>query len=312
MLLSRLRRALPPELPPHSRTDVRKLAFRLNRHYYQRRYGYSDFDPMAEPWDTLVILDAARPDLLRQVADEQTTQRIETRRAPASCSREYIDAVWNGRTFHDTVYVTANPHVYAGRLDAGTFHAVEECLTDAWDAETQTVLPECMVERALAARERYPDKRLIVHLMQPHYPFIGATGQQVAAGIGPPDAFDGRHPWEEAMWGTGAPHDALVAAYRENHAIALEHAQRLADELAGRTTITADHANLIGERGVPYPMRMYGHPIGVPHPALTRVPWLPLDGTPQAVTADPPVDDQPTGDADEAVVEDRLEALGYA
>jgi len=30
-----------------------------------------------------------------------------------------------------------------------------------------------MRERALAARDEYPNKRLIIHFVQPHIPFIG-------------------------------------------------------------------------------------------------------------------------------------------
>jgi hypothetical protein len=44
-----------------------------------------------------------------------------------------------------------------------------------WDDETGTVRAETRTNAALEAAERFPHKRLVVHYMQPHYPFVPVT-----------------------------------------------------------------------------------------------------------------------------------------
>lgn len=294
---------IPPEFPPQSYRDVYRLALRINRKWYNRG-GTSEFDPMAEPWDNLLILDAARPEYL----DETTERECGSVAMPSSSSGDFMEAVWNGRTFHDTVYVTTNPHA-GTTLDDGVFHAVYSLLETDWDSETETVPPERVVKRAADIHEQHPDKRLIVHFMQPHYPFLGETGSEIDTSIAQSLGESSKpNPWNEAMWGD-IDTDALVEAYRENHEIAMHAAEKLVEQLAGRTVITADHANLIGERGTPIPVRQYGHPINFQHPKVTRVPWIKIDGERRTVTADPP---QSAVDIEDDVVSDRLEALGYA
>jgi len=81
-------------------------------------------------------------------------------------------------------------------------------------------------------------------------------------------------------------------------------------ELGGKTIVTADHGNMVGERAFPIPFREWGHPRGVYTPELVDVPWL--------VYERGPPDDQ-RGDsrrsrriADDDVVVERLRDLGYA
>jgi len=84
----------------------------------------------------------------------------------------------------------------------------------------------------------------------------------------------------------------------------------LLDELDGKSVVTSDHGNLFGERLWPIPIRRYGHPRGLRHPALIDVPWheVPFE-TRREITADPPRSTEPVaGD----LIQRRLEDLGYA
>lgn len=101
----------------------------------------------------------------------------------------------------------------------------------------------------------------------------------------------------------------VIQAYQENHEIAISEVKRLVDGLTGRTIITSDHANLIGEWLFPLPMRQYGHPRGLKKEQLREVPWLIIESGPRKVV----VDSEPVGDddMDSDVVEDRLRNLGY-
>jgi len=277
----------------------------INRRYYQFRYSTLGSDFMAEDWDTLVILDAARPDLLDDVGGFPAADTTTTKHSPASYSWQFMEEQFVGRELHDTVYVTSNP--YAPELPDDTFHAAISLLESGWDEETQTVPPEEVVAAAKHARETYPDKRFIVHFMQPHFPFIGETGGKIPAALGR-DVGSGTHPWFDQMGGLGVEHNVLIDAFRENHAVVQPHAESIIEDEPGKSVVTADHTNLIGERGFPVPLRQYGHPADFPHPDLLRVPWIVFEGGHRETVPSAPEDTLDVGDD---IVNKRLEALGY-
>jgi hypothetical protein len=133
-------------------------------------------DIFEEDWDTLVLLDACRYDVF--VQENTLDGSLESRITRGRMSWEFMEANFVGKELYDTVYVTANPYIV--NLDDGIFHAVvDDPLTDYWDDENQTVQPEDVTDVAIDAHERYPNKRLIVHYMQPHAPYIGETGTKM-------------------------------------------------------------------------------------------------------------------------------------
>lgn len=261
-----------------------------------------------EDWDTLVILDACRFDMFEE--QNHISGDLQHRRSLGSESWEFLRANFGGGTFHDTVYVSANP--YTAKLPNGTFHAIIDLIEDGWDPDQRTVLPETVVTAARQAAETYPDKRLIVHFIQPHFPFIGDAGRRLDHGgieRSSTETDDSkRHVW--GSLGHGRLQKSRVwEAYRENLDIVLPHVETLLESLSGKSVVTADHGNLLGERTRPLPVRGYGHPRGLDAPELRTVPWLVVEGTDRrSVVSDPPVDD---ADPSEHVVEQRLEALGY-
>ena len=297
----------PSEIPK----AVRSAAVSIDKRWYAWRYGSSGEDFLDDDWDNLILLDACRPELLRRAAP-CLADDIRTRTSPGSASPEFMEATYHGRQLHDTVYVTANP--YAARIPDGTFHAVENLLDSEWDAKAGTVYPEAVVRRALEAAEKYPNKRLIIHFMQPHFPFLGETGTEIPGGFGRDmDDIDPErsHPWFDKLWGGGADRDLLLKAYYENHEYIVPYVEELLGGLDGKSVITADHANLVGEQGFPIPIRLYGHPGGLYHPNLTTVPWIEFDkdGTRRTIRSDPP---RASDELDDETVKQRLESLGYA
>lgn len=268
-----------------------------------------------EEWDTLVILDACRYDLF---ADVNTLEGdLSARFSRGSSSPEFFERNFAGQQFHDTVYVTANPFVT--QLPMETFHAVIHAYETAWDDEHQTVTPDAMTELLIKAHKTYPDKRIIGHYMQPHYPFLGELGRNID--------HRGYHPenkgqadlepsiWHQLQFGkTDATRDEVIAAYRENLELVLPHIHDLLAEIDGKTVITADHGNLIGERLSPLPVRGYGHPDGSHAVGLLKVPWFePPFSSRRDIVAEPPISAPETesGIVSESTVSDRLQALGY-
>jgi hypothetical protein len=153
---------------------------------------------------------------------------------------------------------------------------------------------------------------LIVHFMQPHYPFVRHDRaftswhpERIAGGRARNDGSE--DPWQALARGTADP-AVIRAAYADNLALVLDHALALAADLDGRTVLTSDHGNLLGERAWPLPLRLYGHPEGLRLPALVRVPWATIDSARRTVT-DEGV--HSATEAEQEEVDQRLRALGY-
>jgi len=291
----------------------------LNRLYhtraFRRRFNPRGIDVVAEDWDNLLVLDACRYDLFEENYD--LPGDLGARESRAAHTSEFILGNFHGRDLTDTVYVTASPILHRGytaRYDP-RFHAVVDVWReDGWNDEWNTVMPETVVEYALQAAETYPRKRLIVHFMQPHYPFVGSDLELDKATVPDPTEIT-TDIWHEMMRGEDAPpRDAVVEAYRRNFEVVHPHVARLLGELSGKTVVTSDHGNMLGERSRPIPIREWGHPKGLYTPELVTVPWLEYSAGPRRdVVAEPPATAAKVGeDADEDVVAERLRHLGYA
>lgn len=284
------------------RTTAAYLPIELNNLYARFRYG-SGTRVMDEDWDTLVILDACRYDMFKRRVPFEG--EIDDLVSLGSTSEEFLERNFSDGTYHDTVYVNAN--VYFPKLGLGqdeTFHAVIDLL-DEWDPELEIAHPETVTETALRAHADYPNKRVIVHYMQPHIPFIGEYGRTVQEQI------DYRSVWKPLRKGTcPVTVDEVWEAYDENLDLVFDYVEELLANLSGKVVITADHGNMVGERHGPFPTRkLYGHPWGVYAPELVRVPWFKIESGPRrTVRADPP---ETAREQPEKLVADRLRSLGY-
>lgn len=290
-----------------------KLVLReVNKWYYTHRdgrYNERGIDVFAEDWDTLVILDAFRYDVFEETYREHGLPgRLESRISRGAATREFLRANVDGRELHDTVYVTASPHFYKQDEISAEFHDVVHVWKEEGVDEARSQPPDVMTEYALRAAEEYPDKRLLLHYVQPHCPFLGETG---------------RRNFEDIRWvnhvgfgdtkGEDVSHESVWRAYRENVDIVLPYAKELLETLDGKTVVTADHGQMLGERQRPIPLKDYGHPEGIYVDTLVKVPWLVHErGSRRDVLAEPPVEtDTEDREEVERLAEDTLRSLGY-
>lgn len=294
------------------RTAEDKFLPPLTNRYFKARYG-TGVDVMTKDWDTLIILDACRYDVFR---DEVTLDgELYREISRGATSIEFIDNNFTGRNLHDTVYVTANP--YVTRIEQDVFHAVLTVL-DEWDTELQTVMPHRVVERATEAHEDYPNKRLIVHFMQPHQPYIGDKGREMRSKMEDEvDVIGWKGRPQEGIKQIHAPRidgidvgiDDVFEAYRENLNIVLSHTESLLDSIDGKTVLTSDHGELIGERLFPFSRRLYGHPGYLWTPELRFVPWFEIESeTRRRIISEPGGTYE---GVDRADLSAKLRALGY-
>jgi len=303
----------------YSATDIRRAVsyprlavYELNRLFHRRGYRWEcnerGADIFDEDWDTLCILDACRYDTFER--HNTLPGDLSWRESQGSNTREFLQGNFAGKELLDTVYVTANPQFYKHREELETtFHTVVNIWQeDGWHDELGTVLPETTTEYARQAAEQYPNKRLIVHYLQPHYPFINAETAYDKGQLKNPD--DMTSFWRKMrMNELDLPREQLWEEYVENFKLVLPHLRDLLESLEGRSVVTSDHGNMFGERCGPIPIRGWGHPIGIYTDQLVKVPWLVSEtGSRRRISADP-VDERQVVEDD--VVAERLQQLGY-
>lgn len=199
------------------------------------------------------------------------------------------------------MYVSANAQASTRVIDPSRFHHFEEVFSYGWDDEIPTVpddkgtVPaDVVTDVALDLHRQYPDKRLVVHYIQPHNPFVDLAGE-IPDEVGL--AYGKLRAGEVSL-------ETVEAAEQVNTEYVIEEVERLVEHVSGTVSITADHGNGWGEDGV------YGHPNGGYVPATLEVPWIEVDGD-----GEPPPDSvfeaRPTDRDREYDLDQQLSDLGY-
>jgi len=275
--------------------------------YLDERYSSKEVDVMQRDWDTLIILDACRFDYFEQQNpfDEDPKPVISR----GKMSWEFMEENFAGRDFHDTIYITSNP--FANQLPEDTFFDVNY-LEEQWDADRGTIHPEDVASAAIDAHQRHPNKRLIVHFMQPHRPYLGPMADSLRDRvdlIGYQNEGDGLQIWGAAKQKEVSAKE-VRQAYSESLDIVLGEVAELVDTLGGKSVITSDHGEMLGERLFTLTSRVWGHSEGFSTPQLRKVPWLTVEnGDRWEIMAEEPL--AKGEDLDDETVSDRLRALGY-
>lgn len=294
------------------------------RQYCLKRYG-RPVSVLDCDWDTLILLDACRYETLATYNPfPDSPDRIVSR---GSHSQEWIEENMLDRELHDTVYITANTN--AEMVPHDVCHRVIKTYGDS-EQNMKGRFPEHVTDVALDAHENYPNKRIIVHYMQPHEPYLGnkatavreclrteegiyCTGIEHVRRDNPEEAIETDS--EEDRYGSllQAARDGLVSSevvesvYEETLDICLDSVQRLLDGIDGKAVISADHGELFGERHLGE--RKWAHPSGCWFPEVRTVPWLELPTSDRReITADPPAGHD---HVEEDLVNQHLRELGY-
>jgi hypothetical protein len=219
-------------------------------------------------WDNLLILDACRYDFYSEFKPDS-----KMRITKASDSPGYIQSNFSQGDYSDVVYITGNPFFDESKFSDLTvrkpgevFHDVFHTYKTDWSEDEGTVLPKELIRDAKTAKKLYPDKKIVVHFMQPHFPFI--TQATNNGGIRPDLDHEKEdfNVWQKAERGL-LDHSEVISGYRQNIKYIIEELQDIDEELSGKTVITADHGNLLGENG------LYGHNYSQPLKGLREVPW---------------------------------------
>jgi len=255
-------------------------------------------------WDTLIILDACRPDALQEVTNdfEFLPDDVNSEYSVASSSK-----TWMTRNFASeyedeiarTAYVTGNPFSES-HLERDSFAYLDEVWRYAWDDDVGSIAADHITDRAIAAGRKRSADRLIVHYMQPHFP-------NYTDPIGPGMDIDTWGKEWDSLWdklkAKEISRELVWDSYVDNLRYVLESVEILLRNLdAEQVVLSADHGNLFGEWG------LYGHPTNKPIPDLRRVPWTTLNAE-DMKTYTPQL--EATVQTESSDVERRLQDLGY-
>jgi len=300
--------------------QARNVAIKTYISTVRRYYGLRKHNGVAvagEQWDCLIILDACRLDYFTNQYPPYLSGKLEQMVTRGTSTTEWLKANFMGK-HDDIVYVSANPHCsdYEVHGFKGTDHfaVVENVWKYAWSDELDTVPPAQVTNAAIRCRASHPGKRMIVHYVQPHGPWIGKTRLSAAEiPMDHPIRKTGQQKWNanRIVWDLvrrgELDLDLLRQADKDNLEVVLPEAKRLVAALDGTIVVTADHGEAFGEKGI------YGHPPGVYIKELAVVPWLIIQKEKGTGSAGSWSDAGKSASAtiDEEVLNERLRALGY-
>jgi len=226
-------------------------------------------------WDTLIILDACRYDYFAMRYPHFFEGKLKKLKSPASWTYNWLPKVF-GDTYNITVY-SAHPGINSrgtgrrmGYVASDHFKKIVDVWDLGWDPEVGTVHPSKINEAVLNDLKdgKFVGKNLIWYI-QPHSPWIGKTRLSE-----PRDNWNDKKALGELIrkFKSGEVSWSLLQqAYSDNLDLVLEHVSQLLPHLPGKTVITSDHGELLGE------WNRFGHPGHLVLTKLREVPWLEVD-----------------------------------
>lgn len=226
-------------------------------------------------WDNLIILDACRHDRYQEVVGD--CKKIIS---PAGTTAEFMEKNFSEGDWSDVLYVSGCNFLeddrffsWTGKYPEDIFGEVIKVFESDWDYKKNTVWPEDVYEKAVANISKSDCDRVIIHFMQPHNPFLDyeigkdTDGMYVyGEDLEEEDSKKFQH-----VWALGESNDIskkeIVEGYESNIEYVYEYVRKISDELEGKTIVTADHGELLGEKG------LYGHSYGSKAKPVREVPW---------------------------------------
>lgn len=227
---------------------------------------------MKEDWDYLIVLDACRYDVFKEIVDKKANYVI----SGGSCTQEWLE--WNFKQkYNDVIYIAGNPHFSSLHLKKtlgfNPFYDVNEVWNYGWDEAINTVPPNQVTQATIDTLNNYPDKRMIIHYNQPHHPFL-KDKEILEMDDGSWNTLKGGL-WggtKKTIWDFVKNGEISVnrvkKAYRENLKIVMIEVKKLEKILQGKIILTSDHGNFFGKYGI------YGHIPNFRAEELVKVPWV--------------------------------------
>ena len=244
-----------------------------------------EIDIIKEDWAFLFILDACRYDMFKEVYKEIFGMEETLKKAisPATWTMEWLNKIFGEKYHDDIIYISGNVFVNSKRkmcykengkrcFDAKRhFFKVVDVWNFGWSNNLNTVHPVEINKAFHKYYLKYPNKRFILHYVQPHQPFITIKKNEK-------DSFDKKKrknstPFrcvirkylpEEISWKIKKMLDFPVGSdvekiyrekgwegikeiYKNEIRLVLNHVKMLTDSVTENFVITSDHGERLGE-----------------------------------------------------------------
>ena len=230
-------------------------------------------------WDILIILDACRPDYFEKNFKNFFAGKYQRVKSSGSNT-----PAWIRNTFPDyyenIIYISGNPYISSkiktkqiiGYCAGEHFYMVDDVFIWGWkkdnESDIETVFPDEIIRATIKWLQIFPNKKFILHFMQPHSPYVGKTKLKIGVFKAARNQIISL-PCRRYVGMVN--HPKLRTAYEDNLKFVLEKIKNnllpfIKDK---RIHITADHSELLGENNI------FGHHID--HNFLKEVPYLIID-----------------------------------
>ena len=219
-----------------------RIKFEIFKAAYKIRCPKPDFIT-EKYWDYLIVLDACRFDAFKNI--NYISGRLSKIISAGCNTRWWLTNTFNNYDMKKTIYISANPYgsylmfrKFLGRIP---FYKIVEVWKDKWDEKLNTVHPEAINKAVLKCIKKYPSKRLLIHYIQPHHPFIGdvkiqefgALARDVVLGY---KKHKNKTVWDLAIDGK-VNLDLIKRAYISNLKFVLKYVDKLLSNLKGKKCI---------------------------------------------------------------------------
>ena len=245
-------------------------------------------------WDILILLDACRYDFFKKCNSfEGKLSKV----IGGTNTKSFFRKNFDGADCSNIIYI--NPIIKFNEwFPSNNFFEVIPSWDKCWSKNFGTVLPESVTELSIKYIKKYPKKRIIVHYMQPHIPYLSLGTKYVKASTRNEVANERESKLKEIMFSTinkakitfpsipiwymeklfgssagigeiyfNGGFKAMRKAYKENLNNVLNYVKKIIEITDGNVVITSDHGEMLGEMG------MVGHGRWK-HKNVINVPWF--------------------------------------
>jgi hypothetical protein len=275
-------------------------------------FGCEDF--LDADWDNLIILDACRPDKFEKIND--ISGDYHTKISKGASSNEFFIRNMLGCKYYETVYVTGNTSVEKVQ---DSLYNVVKTYADRGEYKKGWA-PDITYEAAVKANLDFPNKRLVVHFMQPHTPYLGPLARDLRKQVSnryEVEFVEITNIGDSNITNSNVQINSLLHAfkkgyinkseleivYEENLELVLQYVKKLLPKLVGKTVVTADHSESFGDY-----KSIIGHRDWAFSSSMREVPWLVRDGRRKSVTKGEPLQ---KSHASQEIIERNMRELGY-
>jgi hypothetical protein len=304
-LIKKLHENIEKNIHYHGYSGIAKsfsdTLFFLDRKFRDRYYDLISTNVYEREWDILIILDCMTCEMVNRCVDEYSfLSDMDSIVSVGSTSTEWMEKTFTQNYLsevNNTLYITGNTHSHDW-INYEYFYNVKEVWKEGWHVDSKTVPPRRITDTAIHHHRKSDPKRMILHYMQPHQPFINLNGTSLYED-------SNNMTLEELHYLEGYSREEILDAYVGNLRAVLDDIVLLLSNISGdKVVISADHGEALGEKSV------WGHPRGAGIKKVNIVPWFETTAT-DTKEYEPDYTPIEESQATNAEVMEKLSQLGY-